>query len=292
MRALLLFVASLILPLSAVGAVLAGDQAPAPAAKTHPLLELLQGELDYSMKHLATTDGAKPYYLSYTITDVARVTISAQLGALENDDQNRDRILDVDLRVGDYALDSTHQIRGRAGGGRGLDRLFGGGTATVSLDDNEAAIKHALWRATDRAFQSAVDRYQQVQTNLKTMVEEEQKSEDFSREKAVVDSEPDVSLRLDRKTWAERVREVSRRGARPSAPLQLERRRDRLGGESLPGHERRHAAQDRTRTLACHRLGRHQGRRWHGAQPVVHLRRHQRGSLAGSGRDPHRFPET
>jgi predicted Zn-dependent protease len=209
MRCLAVFVAGFILPWSFAGAVTAADQ-PSQTPKLHPLLECLQGELDYSMQHLATNDGTKPYYLAYTITDVTRVSIAAQLGALENDDMNHDRVLDVDVRVGDYALDSTHQIRGRAGGGRGFERLFGGGTATVSLDDNEAAIRHALWRATDRAFQSAVERYQQVQTNLKTMVEEERKSEDFSREKAVVDSEPDVALHLDRKVWAERVREVSR----------------------------------------------------------------------------------
>ena len=48
-----------------------------------------------------------------------------------------------------------------------------------------------------------------MQTNLKTKVEEEDKSDDFSREEPSVYTEPDVSLNLDRKAWAERLSKVS-----------------------------------------------------------------------------------
>src|SRR5689334_17926918 len=77
-----------------------------------PFLNVLAEELNYSMAHLATKDGAKPYYLSYMLTDTTAISVQASLGALYRSDDDHQRILDVDIRVGDYALDSTHQIRG------------------------------------------------------------------------------------------------------------------------------------------------------------------------------------
>jgi TldD protein len=178
------------------------------AAAPGPLVQLMAEELNYSMAHLATKDGTKPYFLSYTITDSQSVAIEGTLGAVEINQLDHSRVLDVDARVGDYTLDSTHQIRGR-GGERGMGGAVGASGA-VPLEDNALAIKQVLWRTTDRAFKAAVDRYQRVQTDLKTTVAEENKASDFSREKPSVDSEPEARLSLDRDLWAQRIRNVSR----------------------------------------------------------------------------------
>ncbi len=178
------------------------------AEQEQVLLKLLGEELAYSSKELAMADGTKPYYISYTITDKTSVSMRARLGALMSDEVTRGRQLGVDVRVGDYSLDSTHKIRG---GGFGFDRSdFFGGATQISIEDDPEAIKHAIWLATDRTFKSAVKKYQRVQTNLKTMVEEEDKSDDFSKEEAVVYSEPAVSLDIDRKAWADRLRGVAK----------------------------------------------------------------------------------
>jgi predicted Zn-dependent protease len=194
-----------------LGAVLGA--ATAVAAQTEgraepKLIALMADELDHSIWNLVNDDGTRPYFLAYTITDVASASISGQLGAIYTDDTSRRRVLDVDVRVGDYALDSTHQIRGggRGFGGRGGRR----GMNAVSVDDNADAIRHALWRATDRSFKSAVARYQQVLTNMKTMVEEETKAHDFSREEPSVHFEEEMTLDIDHEEWARRVRAVSR----------------------------------------------------------------------------------
>ncbi len=172
------------------------------------LIKVLSEELDYSMSNLAMPDGTKPYFMAYTITDRQRVSISAELGALSNDDASHDRVLDVDLRVGDYALDNTHKIRG---GFMGFDPSdFMGREATpISLSGDPLAIKQAVWLATDRAFKSAAKKYQRVLTNLKTKVEEEDKSDDFTREKPNVDFEAQALLNIDRQAWGQRVRKVS-----------------------------------------------------------------------------------
>src|ERR1041385_1105986 len=156
--------------------------APAADPDDGPLIRSMKEELGYSMAHLSTKDGTKPYYLSYSVADSRSVVIQGTLGAVETNEQERERNLDVDVRVGDYALDSTHQLRGRGG-----DRGFGGGsfgaTSAMPVEDDSVALKQTLWRVTDRAFKAAVDRFQRVQTDLKTTVEEENKADDFSHEK-------------------------------------------------------------------------------------------------------------
>jgi predicted Zn-dependent protease len=171
------------------------------------LMGILAEELDRSVRHLATDDGIKPYYLSYTVTDTRSATVRGSLGAIHANDSNRSRLLDVDLRVGDYALDSTHQIRGGADGGR-FARGFGAG-GSVALEDHRGSIQNAIWLATDRAFKSAVERFQRVKTDLKTTVAEEARADDFSREAPSTHTEPDVVLEMDRELWADRIRRVS-----------------------------------------------------------------------------------
>ena len=179
---------------------------PSPPGPPHVLIQAMSEELDYSMKNLALPDGTKPYFLAYTITDVQNLIIQTELGTLSGTNDSHQRVLGVDLRIGDYKLDSSHQIRGGRGGFRGRQA---GGAVAVSLDNNPVAIQHALWQATDQEFRAAVNRYHRVLTNMKTMVEEEDQSADFSREKAHVYSEPEAALAIDRESWVQRLRRVS-----------------------------------------------------------------------------------
>jgi predicted Zn-dependent protease len=186
------------------------DSASETAAAAGPdLCSVLAEELDYSIDQLVLPDGTRPYYLAYTVTDREMLSIRAALGALEEDDATQKRWLDVDVRVGDYAVDNTHKLRG----GGGFDpaefmAMFAGATE-LSLDDDPDAIRQSLWLATDKAFKAAARKYQRVLTDLKTKVEEEDKSGDFTRESPSVYSEPAVSLQLDRAAWADTLREVS-----------------------------------------------------------------------------------
>ncbi len=202
------FVVGALLLLPAVAFAQAAEkEKTAPRGSEQPLLATLAKEADDALPHLKSSEGPAAYYLAYTITDTTSLSIGARLGALLGDDRSRARVLDVDLRVGDHALDNTRQIRGGRGGG-GFGQAFGGATA-IGLDDEPAAIRHAIWRATNDAFQSAVERYQRVVANSRTMVEETVPTEDFSHETPSVHEEPDVTITLDRAAWEERVRAVS-----------------------------------------------------------------------------------
>jgi len=187
---------------------LGGEETQAEKAPSGPLVEALAAEIEDSMGKLESEEGEKPYFLAYTVTDTASIGIRARLGSLQGDGTSRRRILDVDLRVGDYSLDSSRKLRGRGGRGGDFGRMFASSTP-FPLEDDPASIRLALWRATDQAFESELASYQRVVTNLKTMVEEAQQADDFSHEKSSRASESEVSLAIDRADWGRRLREVS-----------------------------------------------------------------------------------
>jgi TldD protein len=177
------------------------------AEKQDGLLDLLGEELAYSREHLAMPDGTRPYYVAYTVVDQQSVGLGATLGTLLREDTSRRRMLDTDVRVGDYDVDNTHKLRSS---GYGFDFDFDFGMPTLlSLTDDSDSIRHALWLATDEKFKAAAKKFERVQTNLKTMVEEEDKSGDFTHETPSVHSEPAVDLELDAAAWADRLRNAS-----------------------------------------------------------------------------------
>lgn len=172
------------------------------------LLKILEEELQYSMEHLTSDDGLKPYYLSYSLTDQSSWSVRAERGALYGEQNSQRRALDVDLRIGDYNLDNTRQLRG-SGRGRGASRPLTV-SSLISTDENEAAIKHTLWLTTDRAFNAAIENFKRVLTNQKTQVEEENDVGDFSREEPSINEGELAQIEIDRNLWRNRIRRVSR----------------------------------------------------------------------------------
>ncbi len=84
------------------------------AAGQSPLLGAMKTELDRSMGVLRNADQVPLYYLSYHVTDTDRHSISASYGAIMSVSNSRERVLDIDCRVGDAKLDNTHEIRGES----------------------------------------------------------------------------------------------------------------------------------------------------------------------------------
>lgn len=177
-------------------------------ANEHPLVNLMQNELDLSMKKLKSTEGTKPYFIQYSVVDIHVLSIGATLGAITSNQMDHRRMLGVDLRCGDYSLDNTHQIRGGRGG-RGRRAGFGGWT-NLPLNDDPIATRHAIWLETDDAFRTAVSRLSQVEANVRVKVEEEDNSDDFSREEPSVDIGAWKDFSVDREFFVDKVRNYSR----------------------------------------------------------------------------------
>ena len=178
--------------------------AAAPAAGQSTVLAAMKAELDRSIELLGEEE-TPPYFLSYEITESRSVSVGASFGALTNSDENRERLLDIDLRVGDYSLDNTRPIR---------DTFFssaflGAGRTQIPIDDDPAAIRSVLWAETDKEYKRALEQLTQVQTNVQVKVEAEDQSDDFSRETASRGVDEARPVEYDRADWEDRVRRYS-----------------------------------------------------------------------------------
>lgn len=173
------------------------------SAQQSPVMKALKAELQRTMTDLQSQKNP-PYFLSYSVTETQTVRISASFGKIELDEAPKVRILDIDLRVGDYKTDNTHTIRGSrfefGGSGRGVELPF---------SDDEQTLRSVIWANTDRQFKKAVERYGKVLTNKAVKVKEEDSSADFSFERPNQYSEPGATFVIDTAAWRERLKRLS-----------------------------------------------------------------------------------
>jgi hypothetical protein len=88
------------------------------ASQPYPVvLGAEKAELMRSMEQLKKQEIA-PYFLSYEIVETHTATVIGSFGALTHSAENKHRLLRINLRVGDYALDNTRQVRAGAGARR------------------------------------------------------------------------------------------------------------------------------------------------------------------------------
>ena len=90
--------------------LLAPALAPSIAAQESPLMQAMRDELTRAMTGLRIADQPAPYYIAYTLEDVPAGSMDAILGALVSDGRRRSRTVRVDVRVGDYARDSSRFV--------------------------------------------------------------------------------------------------------------------------------------------------------------------------------------
>jgi len=151
----------------------------APGAEP-PLVQILRQELHRSFRILKEKADPAPYFLSYGVTDQHTYNVAATLGTLVSATQNRSRLLDVSLRVGDYKLDNYHRLRGQFSAPTS-------GALTLSLDDDAESLQASLWAHTDRKYRQAAERLIRIRTNRAVKVEEE----DLSWPRVFFDTAPD-----------------------------------------------------------------------------------------------------
>jgi TldD protein len=177
---------------------LVAQQAPLP-----PLLDTMTAELNRAMGSLGKQGDKQipPYFLSYSVADTTGITIRAQYGALVNSEDNRQRVVDVQVRVGDPKLDNTHA------GHRGSAV----NTLQLPISDNREAISRSLWLATNSGYGTALDNYLRVKTEAEVRAKEEDNSGDFSKEPPqIFVGKPAPEPVVDKAAWEGRVRSLSK----------------------------------------------------------------------------------
>jgi predicted Zn-dependent protease len=112
----------------------------------------MRDELQRSMKKLQLEQMQRPYFISYRIVESESKDANAVLGSLIHGNEDRSRILTVNVRVGDYALDNSNFFSFSFGNG-----VVFTGFQQLPLDDNYDELRRQIWLATDGAYKKALE---------------------------------------------------------------------------------------------------------------------------------------
>jgi hypothetical protein len=124
---------------------------PTATAADDVVLRAMSDELDRSIKNLRIEQKAKPYFIGYRITDDKRLRLTYELGQKAEDEQQENRVAEIDMHAGDKTFDNTAELVGR--GTRDRSRY-------LPLDDNYDAIRRHFWVLTDDSYKDAGEEYE------------------------------------------------------------------------------------------------------------------------------------
>lgn len=167
------------------------------------IINSAEKEIKRTMNELSDEE-VPPYFISYQIYDLKEHRIESSFGKTINKQYNERRLLDMDLRVGDYEFDNTHVIRGNP-----FMFSSAGGSTELPLVDDEKAIRNAIWYVTDSYYKDAVEKYKQVKTNKMVKVEMEDTSADFSKEEPTVYEGDQIDFQVDVDKWTQYINDLS-----------------------------------------------------------------------------------
>jgi TldD protein len=171
-------------------------------AVSDPILTAMQQELAREQAKLVLPGMQRPYFMQYRLEDFSTWDAVANYGALTNETSNHQRVVRVEVRIGDYASDSSSSR--------------GEGSLQLAPSDNDAvALKFALWTATDEAYKNALRAYATKQATLKRF-QNAPTANDFTPAKPVTMIEPLATLDIDRAEWRKRI--VAASGLFETAP--------------------------------------------------------------------------
>lgn len=171
-------------------------------AQKDPMLEILSNEL---MRNFKTLKKQKPpvYYLSYQLRVMKELNLIAVAGDLSQNTKGSFGWLDVDARVGSAQTDNTHELKGFWN----KYRLEGGVVPT----DQKArrALRHLLWKSTQKAVEQAQDDYNNVVSNKQVSSASLDPSDDFVPPQKQLFCQTHPEITYNRQEIANRLKEIS-----------------------------------------------------------------------------------
>jgi predicted Zn-dependent protease len=179
--------------------------------KRSPVLDVLKTENARELEALKKQP-EPAYYLGYQLVEQRVVNLEAEGGALTVDQEDTQRNLDVDVRVGTPQLDNTHPMSDDNNGlNAPLTRR-----GIVPFGDDPEALAHAVWLETDRRYHEAASALGYVKQDQATLGKHS-KDDDFSHEATEVYVEAPAKLEFDKAHWIERLKRCSAKALRGSA---------------------------------------------------------------------------
>jgi TldD protein len=188
--------ASLAMPLAAAA------QAPVPAGDTDQTLRAMHDEMERARTRLSIQGVDKPFYIEYRLLDLDVRNVTASFGSLLANSTSRQRVMSVDVRVGDYHLDSSNFVS--EDGFQG----FLGSTGFVGIDHDYNSLRQDLWLATDQAYKAAATQMSLKQAFLRSLTKPPE-IDDFSRVQPLQKIEPRVEPDWTSRNWENEARAAS-----------------------------------------------------------------------------------
>ena len=149
-----------------------------------------------------TQQPVRPYYVEYRLLDLDVREIVAEFGTLLTTTHGRNRLMNVEARVGNYKLDSSNFLSDDA------FRGFIGSQGSVGIDRDYDSLRQDLWIATDQAFKQAVETYSRKQAYLSSLARQSN-IDDFSKSEPVQQIEPLVTPDWGNRNWEQEARQAS-----------------------------------------------------------------------------------
>jgi TldD protein len=166
-------------------------------------LRAMKDEMARSLARLQTSDLGKPYFIAYRLVDVQVRTITADFGSIVNSSTSRTRYMLVEVRMGNYHIDSSNFIT--QGGFQGSI----GNAGQVGVDGDYYSLRQDLWLATDQAYKQAADQLARKQAYLSSLASPPQ-IDDFARiQQPVVLVEPHAQPDWTSRDWDKEAEETS-----------------------------------------------------------------------------------
>lgn len=166
-------------------------------------LEAMQDEMNRSVARLQLDNQQKPFYIEYRLVDIDVRAITSSFGTLFSSTHERNRLMLVDVRVGNSQLDSSNFISQNGFQG------FLGPAGQVGIDRDYSSLRQDLWLATDQAYKEALVDFANKQAFLNSLSRPPE-IPDFANEPAVVDVEPLVTPDWTSRNWEQESRDASK----------------------------------------------------------------------------------
>lgn len=147
--------------LAALASSFFGAASAAQAPKNDVIIRAMRDELARSIQQLRLDTLPKPYFIAFRVTEGQGDGANGQLGSLVGTSDGRgSRLLQVEVRVGDYAFDNTNYF------GAGFLPTQYVGFGSLPVDDDYQELRRQIWLSTDRAYKQALEALSQKRAAL------------------------------------------------------------------------------------------------------------------------------
>ena len=185
-----------------IAAIPALAQAPVPDSVKDLTLHAMHDEMARARARLVLPGADKPFYIEYRLLDLDIRSVNASFGALLSDTVSNSRFMSVDVRVGNYHLDSSNFISDQGFHG------FLGSTGQVGIDRDYNSLRQDLWLATDQAYKAALTQMSLKQAFLRSLTKPPE-IDDFSQATPLVKIEPRIQTDWTSRDWDSEARTAS-----------------------------------------------------------------------------------